>query len=325
MPSSRERELPSSGARSAVAAAALLIASVAGLAQTQPVLARTAHEVKERDATFALPPPAALHVATLGYDAAAVDLLWADLLVENGLHLSERRDFVDTPKYLDAILELEPTFEPAYRYVGSLLAYRPMQGTEADIRAARAYMERGTRERPTDPKVWAEYGEFIAYIAPPFLTDDREREAWRIDGARAMSHAVELGADPEVALAAATILTRSGDTRGTIAFLRRAYALTEGRSEVHEQIGQRLATLQASQLFETADEAFRAVESRRAKEMPGVNPDMYLLLGPKTDVWSCIGIDGYGGPGCARPECCRDWEDALRGVISEPESSGDSP
>jgi hypothetical protein len=312
---------------SAVVTAALVSLSLAGLVRTQPVLARTTHEVKERDDTFVFPPPAELHAGTLGYDAAVVDLLWADLLVEHGTHYSEKRDFTDIPKYLDAILELEPTYAPLYKYVTSMLAYRPMQGTEEDVRKARAYMERGTRERSTDAKVWMEYGEFIAFIAPSFLHDDNDKQAWRIDGARAMAHAVELGGEPDRALTAAAMLTRAGDTRGTIAFLRRAYALTEGPSteEVHEKIGEHLAALQANSLREAADATFRAIEARRRKDSPGVDFGLYLLLGPSPDVFGCTGVDGYGGSDCDRPECCREWTDALRGSVSEPESSEDSP
>jgi hypothetical protein len=314
-------------AKTSVAAIALLVASLTGLVATQPVLARTTHEVMVRDDTFLFPPPAELHAATLGWDAAVVDLLWADLLVVQGTHFAERRDFTDIPKYLDAILELEPTYAPVYKYVTTLLAYRPMQGTEDDVRKARAYMERGTRERPTDAKVWMEHGEFMAFIAPTFLRDEAEKQAWRIDGARAMGHAVELGGDPDRALSAATLLTGGGDTQGTLAFLRRAYAMTEGPSTeaVHAAIGERLAALQASAFREMVDASDRAIDERRKRELPGVDPGLFLLLGPTPDVFGCVGVDGYGGPGCVRPECCRSWDDALGPAITGPGSSEDSP
>jgi hypothetical protein len=256
-----------------------------------------------------------------------VDLLWADLLVVHGTHFAEKRDFKDVPKYLDAILELEPTFPPAYKYASSLIVYRPMQGTEDDVRKARAFMERGTRERPTDARVWMEYGELMAFLAPTFLHDEAEKRAWRIDGARAMAHAVELGGDPNRALSAAALLSHGGDTQATVAFLRRAYAMTEGPSmeAVHAQIGERLAALQENALRERADAMYRAINERRGKELPGVELGLYLLLGPSPDVFGCIGIDGYGGPGCVRPECCRGWDDTLGDVVTGRGSSEDSP
>jgi hypothetical protein len=313
--------------RAAVAAAALVVGSLVGLVATQPVLARTTHEVKEGDDAFVLPPPAELHAATLGWDAAVVDLLWADLLVTTGTHFAERRDFKDIPKYVDAMLELEPTYAPLYKYVTSMLAYRPMQGTADDVRKARAYMERGTRERPTDSRVWMEYGEFMAFIAPSFLQDESEKRAWRIDGARAMARAVELGGDPDRALSAAGLLTKAGDAKGTVGFLRRAYAMTEGQSmeAVHARIGEVLASLEVSAMRERADATYRAIDERRSNELPGVDLGLYLLLGPSPDVFGCIGIDGYGGPGCVRQECCRSWDDALGDAITGRGSSEDSP
>src|SRR6202042_685051 len=113
-------------------------------------------------------------------------------------------DFEDTPRYADAILELEPTYAPLYRYISTMLVYRPPQGTEKDARMARAYLERGTRERPEDGDLWLEYGQFIAFIAPSFLKDPVDVARWRKEGAEAMGHAVELGGDPDRALTAAT-------------------------------------------------------------------------------------------------------------------------
>ncbi len=309
--------------RTPIAAGGLVAVALAGIAATQPVLARTLHEVKQSDDSFALPPPAELHVATLGWDAAVVDLLWADLLVENGTHLLEKREFLNTPKYVDAILELEPDYPPVYKYVATLLVFRPIQGTEDDARKARAYLERGTRERPTDSSVWLDYGEFVAYIGPSYLQDEAEKNAWRIDGARAMARAVELGADPDRALSAASILSRGGDRRGVIAFLRRAYAQTAGpgMEAAHESIGERLAMLQASAVRDELDARRRAIEERRRKDAWAIDPELYMILGPAPDVFACAGIDGYGGPGCTRPECCRNWDDAL----SVPGSSADSP
>jgi hypothetical protein len=196
-----------------VAPALLLVIGVAGVARLQPALASTAHAVKESGDVYVLPPPAELHLATLGWDAATVDLLWANLLVAYGTHWSERRDFLETPKYADAILELEPDYAPLYKYIDTMLAYRPLQGTEDDARKARAYLERGTRARPGDRDVWMAYGMFVAFVAPSFLHDPAEIAHWRTDGAAAIGHAVDLGADADRALTAATLLTAGGATQ----------------------------------------------------------------------------------------------------------------
>lgn len=186
--------------RDTAGAVILMLAAAGGVAATQPTLAKTVHEAKESYDIVVFPPPAQLRAAILGWDAATVDVLWAKLLVEYGTHFSEHREFTDIPRYVDAILELEPNYEPLYKYVDTMLAYRPMQGTESDVRLARAYLERGTREVPQDPRMWTRYGQFIAFIAPSFLTNDDEKQAWRKDGAEAMGHAVELGADADEAI-----------------------------------------------------------------------------------------------------------------------------
>jgi hypothetical protein len=297
-----------------VIAAGLLATAVLGVAVLQPRLARTVRTVKEHEEVYAFPPPAELHAATLGWEAAAVDLLWAKLLIEYGTHWSEHREFRDVPKYVDAILELEPAYAPVYRFVDTMLAYRPLQGTEEDVRMARAYLERGTRERSQDVGVWIQYGQFLAFLGPSFLHDEAERERWRKDGAMAIGHAVDLGADADRALAAASMLTRAGATEPAIRFLEHAYAFTEHPSmhDVHEAIGSKLAALQASVMRDSADSTARAVDARWRTELPFVTRDRYLLLGPKVDVARCSGLAAADDTACAR-----DWISAL-------ESSGSS-
>lgn len=288
--------------RSTIGAVLLFLACASGVAMTQPRLAATAHDVRERDDVYSLPPPTQLHLATLGWDSAVVDMLWAALLVAYGTHWSEHRDFKDIPKYVDAILELEPSYAPVYRFVDTLLAYRPLQGTAEDVRMARRYLERGTRERPEDQRVWMRYGQFLAFMAPSFLKDRAEIDAWRRDGAGAMGHAVELGADADNALSAATLLTNAGATEEAIRYLEHAYAFTEhpAMMDVHENIGRRLAALEVTTIRDAADTVARAVDTRWKREMPSVTRSMYLLLGPVADPSLCAGPSASDDPACAR-------------------------
>ena len=290
--------------RAEILGALIFLASATGVAVLQPRLARTAHDAKEAGDVYPLPPPAQLHAATLGWDAAAVDLLWSKLLVDYGLHWTEHREFLETPKYADAILELEPTYAPLYRYIDTMLAYRPLQGTEKDVRAARAYLERGTRERPEDWDLWMEYGQFVAFIAPSFLKDEAEIVQWRKDGAEAMGHAVELGGDPNRALTASTLLSRAGAAQAAVGYLERAYAFTEHPSmaAVHEAIGRRLAELEDSTTRDAADSAARAIDERWQADLPYVSRDRYLLLGPAVDAPRCAGLAGADDA-----SCLRDW------------------
>lgn len=301
----------------ALTACAFLVAAAAGVGALQPRLARSVHAIKEGEDVVAFPPADEMRVAVLGWDAAAVDLLWAKLLVEYGLHFSERREFTQIPRYVDAILALEPTYAPLYKYVDTMLAYRPMQGTESDVRLARGYLERGTRERPEDADVWLRYGQFIAFVAPAFLKDPKDIDAWRQDGAEAMAHAGLLGADQDETMAAASMLSRAGSTREAIRYLENAYAFTEhpAMRAVHEAIGKRLEALSAVSMRDAADAVARTIEERHAREMPAVSDGQYLLLGPVTDAARCSGLAAAGERACSRF-----WDEA-----TGPGSSAGSP
>jgi hypothetical protein len=294
--------------RFSYASAALLVIGAAGVARTQPLLASAVHQTHDNDDVYAFPPPAQLRAMTLGWKAATVDMLWATLLVQYGTHWSEHRDFTQVPLYMDAMLGLEPDYAPAYRFADTMLAYRPLQGTEHDVMLARAYLERGTRVRPDDAKLWMQYGQFLAFVAPSFLRSGADIEAWRRDGANAMGHAVELGADADRALSAATLLTTAGATREAIRYLEHAYAFTEHPSmrEVHEAIGRKLASLQATQVRDAADAAARIVDGRWRREMPFVPRPRYLLLGPAVDAALCAGLQAAHDRACAR-----DWSEIV--------------
>ena len=299
----------------AAAVMALLAVSVLGVARIQPRLARIAHEVKETDDVYVLPPPDDLRVMTLGYQAAAVDLLWAKLLVAYGSHWQERRPF-DARPYLDALLALEPTYAPVYRYADTLLVYRPPRGTEDDARAARSYLERGLRERPGDHAVWLSYGQFLAFLGPSFLTSQEEKERWRHDGATALMRAVELGADADRSLAAATILSKYGERDTILKHLQRAYALTDD-PQTRDEIAAKLAHLEASERqtaeAEEARRAVRFVEARWRRDYPFLTRGELLLVGPAVDTARC------SGPGARLdPACARDWDDAIRAASAAP-------
>ena len=288
--------------RGTFAGALLFFAAASGVAFTQPRLARIAHTAGDREDVYSLPPPEQLRAATLGWDAAAVDLLWTTLLVQYGEHWQEHHEFTDGVRYAEDILAIEPTYEPLYRIVDTLLVYRPLQGTAHDARDARTILERGTRERPTDAKLWLAYGEFLSYLAPSFITDPDEQKAWRKDGARALERALELGSDPDALLGAAGVLSDIGERDAQLRFYERAYAMTEHPSmaAIHEGIGRRLAMLLGLTQEDRAGALMRVIGDRWQREMPAVSRDDYLLLGPAVDTARCAGLAGADDPTCAR-------------------------
>jgi hypothetical protein len=271
-------------------AALLFVAGVAGMEALRTPLAAKAYALKETADVYAFPPPSHLRVMTLGYHAAVTDLLWAKLLVEYGTHWHEHRPFPDVPRYLDAILELEPTYEPLYKFADTFLVYRPPVGTADDARLARKYLERGVKEgRPNDWRVWLEYGQFLAFTGPGFLTDDAEKDAWRLDGADAITRAVELGAEPDRSMTAASIYNRFGRTDAARKTLERELAMTQDDQEREVLLAQ-LARVnddaQAQQI--QGDLAFLGAAYSRYRFL---SPAEFVLSFPDVDAARCAGPD----------------------------------
>lgn len=288
---------------SALPALGLAIAAALGIAVVQPRLASNAHKLRQNDDVFLLPPPRELRAMTLGYHAATTDLLWAKLILEYGLHWQERRPFPGAPRYMDGILAIEPDFPTLYDFLDTILVYpAPPGGTEQDARTAREYLERGTRERPYDAKVWLHYGQFIAFTAPSFLTDKAEIERWRLDGAKALAHAVELGVDAQRSLAASTILGKAGEREASINHLQRAYALTED-PEMREQF---LLKLRAMKAEADAEVAITLVDREWRTHYGFLPRNATLLFGPKRSPSACAGPGSYEARGCAR-----NWQEAV--------------
>jgi hypothetical protein len=284
-------------------AALIAFAGVLGISIVQPQLADGVRTLKQRDDVFLLPSPGQLRVMTLGYRAAATDVLWAKLILEYGVHWHDKRKFSDVTRYIDGIIALEPDYPVLYDFVDTIIMYPgPAGATEEDARIARRYLERGTRERPYDANIWIHYGQFIAFLAPSFLTDKNEIEQWRHDGAVALAQGVELGADAQRSLAASTILSKAGERKATIEHLQRSYAMTDD-VEMREQFLRKLRALQADALSE---QAMTFVEGALRKHYPFVSRGTGLLIGPRIPTLTCVGPASH-----AQRACARDWQEAI--------------
>ncbi len=298
-------------AREDAIALVFMLFGAIGVARLQPSLARTVHDVKAKTDDYALPPPHELKVMTFGYHAAAVDMLWAKLLVEYGIHWGEHRDFLDLNNYVDSILELEPDNAALYKYISTLLVYRPMRGYEKDARLARAILERGTRERPDDWHVWLDYGQFIAYLGPSWMPDEDERQRWRHDGALAIARAVELGAASDRSLDVAVTLKKFGERDAAIRELERGYALTDDPQKQAE-IAASLARLEAAGQRDEIDRKRRLIENDWRQSYPFASRGQYLMLGPIVDGLKCAGpAEARGNSFEGDTACAHDWTSRL--------------
>ena len=274
-----------------VAIAAFAIASVRGR------LYATLRHVRETSDVYALPPPRQTVTLSLGYRAALADILWANVLVSQGLHTGEQRRFDNLTKLLDTINALDPTFRAPYLLAEALITFQVGETPMSEVRKAREILERGVANRPFDAQLWLAAGEFVSFIAPAgYIKDPAERENWRLAGVPMMARAAELSGDNAQigwhALSAAGILGKAGQRDAEIRFLERALAVTED-PKLQDALREQLAALAKEQRAEERDDRFSridaAVVALRHVDLPFVSRRQYMLLGPPLDAAGCAG------------------------------------
>ncbi|MFO0661211.1 MAG: hypothetical protein U0165_15470 [Polyangiaceae bacterium] len=283
--------------------ATALLMSILGIAGTQPIVAKRLARVHERSDIYPLAPPDQLPLLSLGYRAATADLIWAYVLVAQGLRMVERRKFDHGPKYFDAIYALDPTYRDPYLYADSILTFGAVPSVEEDYRRTRAILERGMAARPNDAKLFLVAGNFMAYVAVEAIPES-EQSQWRLDGARAFQRAAEIGSDEDVqwhALAGVGLLRRGGERDAAIDFLERVYRITEDE-ELRKQVLTQLRSMRAEEASERARDATREFEKAWRAELPYLSRSKVLLLGPMSGAIDCVGAEKFGTQGCVH-----DW------------------
>ncbi len=277
---SSEAGVANRGSFANVGAICLLACSIGAVAYARPRAVknlRAAHVVSD---VFALPPPSMLSALSLGYRAALADLLYTSTVISHGVH------------------------QP-YRYADTFIIYQPVGNPSVDdVRHARRILEKGLEMCPTDGHLWLSAGQFMAYIGVQFLTNDEEKTAFRLAGAKMMARAAELVTDDQNAqwqtLGAAGILTQEGEREAAIAFLEREYYVTDN-PELRENVARKMQLLREEQRFELVKrhaDAFRDVWER---DLPFVSGTGVLVLGPPYDKARCAGEHRR------IRECARSW------------------
>lgn len=278
--------------------------------------ADTHHRVDETSDVYMLPPPSVVEVMSLGHRAALADYLWANVLVEQGLHTQEKRRYENMPYLIDTINALDPTFRDPYLLIEALTVFQVNGVAEDDVRRAREILERGARDLPNDPEVLSAAGTFIGLMAPSsYLSDPAEQERWTVDGAGYLARAAELGDDKKMigwqALGGYNLLRKTGRHREAVQFLQRALAGTDD-----EELRQRIKT--ALDKLSQTDAALEKGEQKRAMAAFRRRQDRFdeiwrttyslasrtatLVMGPPYDPAYCA-----GGRHREDARCALDW------------------
>lgn len=270
-------------------------------------LFRACAAVKERDDTYFLPPPRHVALMSLGYQAAVADALWAHVLVSQGLHSFEQRRFQNLGQLYDVVYELDPSWQTPYLLADALFTFQ-VSGVPPldDVLKARQILERGTKQLPNDPEIWLNLGQFVSFVAPAsYLADTHPELAkqWRVEGARMLARAAELGAGELSnvswqAIGGASVLEKAGEREAAIRFLERTRAVTDD-PELRRYVELKLERLLGERWAETRLRAEEAQRELAQATLPALGRTAFAVVGPPWDGPSCAGPEHDGEPRCA--------------------------
>jgi tetratricopeptide (TPR) repeat protein len=243
-------------------------------------------------------------VASLGYRAALADWLFAHVLVWHGIHFEEKRRFEFAADYLETVAALDPTFREPYYFGDTLIAMQPVKPRQEDYRRARKLLESGLKARPYDTELWLSTGQFLAYVAAPWLDDVKEQSEWRLAGARILAQACELvGSNENIpynCITAAGLLTRAGEREATIQFLERLLAVSDD-----DEIRQMALRLLQNAHGERSQEQIKEQQDRLRRawkaDLPFISLTQELLLVPPFRPERCAGREP------TEAECATSW------------------
>jgi hypothetical protein len=280
------------GAR--VIAFVLVVATAAGTFRLRSALLARSAKLQERTDVYELPSPDEVVVLSLGYRSAVADFLFAHVLVWHGIHFEQKRRLEFAADYLDTISALDPTFRETYYYGDTLITAQPVPPRHEDYVRARRLLERGLKVRPTDTDLWLSAGQYIAYVAAPWLDDPMEKAEWKLVGARILARACELvGSNENIpynCISAAGLFSRAGERAANIDFLERVLAVSDD-----EALRERTLGLLERALGERSLETLRARQNllREAwrADLPFVDLTTELVLGPPTNPAACAGLN----------------------------------
>lgn len=294
---------------SRVVAFAVGVGAVAGILAVRARLFERFSALRERTDGYALPSPEQVVVMSLGHRSALADLIFAHVLVWHGINFEQQRRLEFAADYLDTVSTLDPTFRDTYYFGDTLIAMQPVPPRREDYVRARRLLERGLAARPGDTELWYNAGQFMAYVAAPWLQDPAEQAEWKLAGARVLARACELvGSNENIpynCIAAAGLLTRAGHREATIQFLERVLAVSDD-----EEIRRMVLGLLERAFGDRARDRIKArtnlLRNAWRDDLPFISLTQVLALGPRTTPESCAGL-GHETSACATS--WREWRE----------------
>jgi hypothetical protein len=285
----------------------VLIGSLATMGILRGELVERFQRLKARSDVYALPSPEQLVVASLGYRSALADILYVDTVISYGIHAQEKRRFEYAANYLDAVMTLDPRFRSPYMFADTLLTMQAAPTRREDYLNARALLERGMQAFPQDAELWLNAGQFMAYLAAPYLGDKELEEQWRLDGARVLAKACEFVSSneniPFHCITAAALFSKAGQREASIRFLERVLAVSDNE-EIRSIATGYLQRISGEEQREKVELRHRRFRESWGADLRFVSRDLLLVLGPRFDSARCAGAQASG-----RSECVTSWRE----------------
>ena len=175
---------------------------------------------------------------------------------------------------------------------------------------AREIFLRGLKNRPYDTELWSTAGQFLAYLAAPYMPTPELKREYRLEGAKILARACELASDngnvPYQCITAASIFSDAGEREAAIDAARRVLQVTDDPEIERTE----LAFLRRKLDEREADDAERRKTLFRAawmSNLPFVSKNKLLVIGPRLDPAACAGVAR-----AEAPECAASWKSWAR-------------
>ena len=276
-------------------------------------LAETFDGLKIKNDVYPLPPVQQTVLLSLGYRAALADVIFAHLLVSQGLHFQEKRRFEFVGSYLETINELDPKFRSPYMIADTLLTMQPVPPPLSYYIKARAILERGMKELPFDSELHINAGQYLLYLGINAIKDPEEQAEWKRAGTRAFARACEVLGNqknlPFHCIHAAAMLEKEGKREAMLAFVHKM--LTVDDPEIREKALAYLAFAEGQAARQKAEARFSALAKEHAEDAPFLSGDLYGLLPPRFETLACTGMSNS-----LQPRCATSWRDRTEELAS---------
>jgi hypothetical protein len=179
------------------------------------------------------------------------------------------------------MLSLDPYFKKVYAWISSVALYRTGTVTAADANQVIAYLERGVRLFPDDGELAWTLGADYLYELPALLKTPEQKAEAKRRGLEHLKVAALRGAGPPwLGLSTATELGKLGQHEQEIAHLQEIYAQASD-PDLKNQIEQRLTHLRSAAFTEALRHTSDELEAARLRELPYLDRELYLQVGPK--------------------------------------------